>query len=862
MAASASPATVIAAVNKGNKKSLFSTASRTKNLKDKQRSNRHRRPPPHRHLNTNYNDDDDDDEGDDDGDDFISFPMPPHHTLLETTGFVADDGQQYEKAEKALAAAGILSNSGSASSTQQQPSSPLTPNNNLRVLKRNQLETVPKFVGLSSLKQLSLAHNRIQKISAEALAVLPKLKVLDLSKNYLHTVEASYFPATNRLAHLILNNNEIASISETALENMSDLLDLDLNNNRLSILPAGVFANLAKLRKLRWLTRHYQNTANQKQLQPSSQQHSNTLQAVCGETPKPMLVQEPSNQLAVKGANITMECRATSPTAASLAAADELKIKWRHDNHNIKERDRNSMLMSSTNSAYLMPYTTTETQIHHETSSNQTTIIGYLRLFNLSYESAGKYQCVVSNAFGTTYSQNLKCLLAVRLTLNQTFSIDFPAANERRLQVLREENAFVIINAKPIDSGIYTCTAESPAGEIKVNASLIVNDKPQPTIPVVRKEIVVGKSSVLECLSDVAAELNQPHREWYKDNKPFHITPTLDTDRYYFTAENELLIIVNSQSVDSGHYRCEITDNSKTYTMQMELTYLRAPRDSYNNHTANQRPRSLAALEMNGSRYNQGVEDEHQPLTEQRNFLIVTTTPNYQQLLMQRQAHEEDRTDDEHLTLEYLRLNRSHDGDHHQDHLSSKDSGTGSDAAVKRSLEDFSITLMANASTPTSTAGGLASLLETWCRASLAKQDTDEDEEYNHVPVNSITALKPNGSTGSTEDTEDFAASPTLGVSVYHMEDGDLQGLSCNNNHHSPPPPLGYKTSDIDGTNGTGNSLQDNNKDRAANNHKSSGNDASSPQHCKASTNFSKTPTSSSLPSPPPIPLRTQTVDI
>lgn len=52
---------------------------------------------------------------------------------------------------------------------------------------------------------------------------------------------------------------------------------------------------------------------------------------------------------------------------------------------------------------------------------------------------------------------------------------DFPAATERRLQVIREENAFLITNAKPSDSGIYTCTAESPAGVIKVNATLIVN---------------------------------------------------------------------------------------------------------------------------------------------------------------------------------------------------------------------------------------------------------------------------------------------------------------------------------------------------------------------------------------------------
>ena len=494
-------------------------------------------------------------------------------------------------------------------------------------------------------------------------------------------------------------------------------------------------------------------------------------------------------------------------------------------------------------------------------------------------------------------------------------------------------------------------------------------DKPQPTIPVVRKEIVVGKSSVLECLNDMAAELNQPHREWYKDNKPFHITPSLDTDRYYFTAEKELLIIVKSQSVDSGHYRCEITDNSKTYTMQMELlvvkedfsqmviiigvivvtvaciiigslivwiilfyqkkklymsagngntlggarvaaanshnllsssrgstldqtqmttlsrTYLRAPRDNYN-HASVQRPRSLAALEMNAGRYHHS-EDENQPLTEQKNFLIVTTTPNYQQLLMQRQGHEDERTDDEHLTLEYLRLNRSHDGEHHQDHLSSKDSGTGSDAAVKRSLEDFSITLMPNASTPTSTVGvnvmGLGSLMKPGARASLAKQDTDEDEEYN-IPSNDmpttstpITVTAANlangggGSSGSTEDTEDFTTSPTLGVSVYQNEDDeeDIQNFTRNNNHL----PNKMANNNDNGSNDV------NNDDDAAdirpprNNIVSSSNIHQPPQqqqqqqqqqqHCKASTNFSTTPTTPSLTLPSPIPLRsTQTVDI
>ena len=475
----------------------------------------------------------------------------------------------------------------------------------------------------------------------------------------------------------------------------------------------------------------------------------------------------------------------------------------------------------------------------------------------------------------------------------------------------------------------------------------------------------------------MAAELNQPHREWYKDNKPFHITPSLDTDRYYFTAEKELLIIVKSQSVDSGHYRCEITDNSKTYTMQMELlvvkedfsqmviiigvivvtvaciiigslivwiilfyqkkklymsagnngntlggarvaaanshnllsssrgstldqtqmttlsrTYLRAPRDHYN-HASVQRPRSLAALEMNTGRYHHG-EDENQPLTEQKNFLIVTTTPNYQQLLMQRQGHEDERTDDEHLTLEYLRLNRSHDGgEHHQDHLSSKDSGTGSDAAVKRSLEDFSITLMPSASTPTSTVGvgmgvmGLGSLMKPGARASLAKQDTDEDEEYN-IPANEMPStltptaatataaihLNGGGSSGSTEDTEDFTTSPMLGVSVYQNEDDeneeDIQNLTRNNNHL---PGLNKDNKKANNNNGSSSSGVNNDDDaadiRTPSNDIVSSSNIQQPQqqpqqqHCKASTNFSTTPTAPSLTLPSPIPLRsTQTVDI
>ncbi|XP_013106713.2 leucine-rich repeats and immunoglobulin-like domains protein 3 [Stomoxys calcitrans] len=1128
------------------------------------------------HLVDDHQNNDDEDDAVTRDRESLNFTANREAALLETTGYVSDDGQKYEKAEKALATDGggssgqlpqVMANNVicpkeckclsdyfdcGKKHLDRVPTLPSyvqvidfignklndstvllirnLPELNKLILKRNQLDTMPKFVGLTSLKQLSLAHNRIQRISSEALAVLPKLKSLDLSKNYLHTIETSYFPAPNRLAHLILNANEISSIEEKAFENLLDLLDLELNNNRLGSLPAGVFKSMNKLRKLslnynqleinwstfrgltslqklflksnniralqdgvfhvmrsietieldhndisslsrqglfnltklhhlslsnnsisriegdtweftqslisldlshnnisefkrehleclqrlkhlnlghnkiqyllentfdcvknledlnlrrnklswiiedpgaappfkslrklkkldlygnnlkqinskslsglsnleflnlggnalasiqsgafdsmthlqkltfkslnficdceilgfkRWLTKHLQSTGQQQSSSVSSQvvcgypEHLldrellslQQSELICAETPKPKLSHEPSNQLAVKGANITMECRATSPRAASFAATDELKIKWRHDNHNVKEKDRNSLMITSA-AGSLASYTMTETQIHNDPSNNQTSIIGFLRLYNVSYELAGKYQCVVSNAFGTTYSQKFKISIGIHpsflqipsnitidsgdtarlvcsatgdptpeIALQKFGASDFPAATERRLQVLREENAFVITNAKPIDSGIYTCTAESLAGEIRVNASLVVNDKPQPDIPTVRKEVVVGNPSVLECLNDIAAELNQPHREWYKNNKPFHITPSLDSDRYYFTAERELLIIVNTQSVDAARYRCEITDGSKTYTMQMELivvkehfsqhiiiigvvlvtlacivvgslivwiilfyqkkklyisssgqrngagcgsrvaaahdtnaltssristldqtqmttlnrTYLRSPREH-----CNHRPRSLAALELNAGRYHAG-EDEHQPLTEQRSCLIVTTTPNYQQLMMQKRSHDGRHErhvlsdEEEHLTLEFLRLNTSQETDHQQDHLSSKDSGTGSDAANKRSLEDFSITLIPNASTPTSS----SALKIPRGRASLAKPDTDDDDD-----ATSETVMNHN-------DNEDFDASPTLGVSIYPL---DATELLENNN--------------------------------------------------------------------------------
>lgn len=51
---------------------------------------------------------------------------------------------------------------------------------------------------------------------------------------------------------------------------------------------------------------------------------------------------------------------------------------------------------------------------------------------------------------------------------------DFPAARERRMHVMPEDDVFFIANVKIEDMGIYSCMAQNIAGGLSANASLTV----------------------------------------------------------------------------------------------------------------------------------------------------------------------------------------------------------------------------------------------------------------------------------------------------------------------------------------------------------------------------------------------------
>lgn len=117
-------------------------------------------------------------------------------------------------------------------------------------LKRNRLQTIPIFQGLINLDKLTVSHNQIDRVSAEAIAALPKLEHLDLSRNLIKVLAAGAFPTGNILSVVNLEANRIEEIQRTALSNLGLVTDLKLKGNSLVSVTAEIFQRMRQLKKL------------------------------------------------------------------------------------------------------------------------------------------------------------------------------------------------------------------------------------------------------------------------------------------------------------------------------------------------------------------------------------------------------------------------------------------------------------------------------------------------------------------------------------------------------------------------------------------------------------------------------------
>lgn len=454
-------------------------------------------------------------------------------------------------------------------------------------LSSNKLESIEAetFRNLGDLRTLILSNNSITFIKENAFRHLPKLNVLNLSYNKIWwTVEDAngVFNGLNDLNHLLLAGNNIKSINENAFVGLRNVTVLNLDHNNITSIQKNSFRHVPLLRELiinttsllcdcnlQWFVEwmNIKKFANRrlicafpKRLQGQSLLNVTSNNLTCDELSKPRLIDEPSVEImALKGEDIQLSCKAMSNSNSIM------NFQWKKDNVELK----NVEILK-------------ESVIDPDGKTIETN--STLRLRSVNDSDAGSYQCVVSNHFGTTYSQKSTIFVLVYPTFvkkpknvtvqaGETAKLEcaangepqpeiawhkdggnyFPAAFERRMHVMPEDDVFFIVNAKPIDMGVYSCRAKNAAGTIVTNASLIVQEKPYFVKSMKDKVAVVGELIALQCM---AKGEPKPTLTWLKDGQPI-----ARTDRHFSTAEDQLLIIVDTVESDSGIYQCYVNNS-------------------------------------------------------------------------------------------------------------------------------------------------------------------------------------------------------------------------------------------------------------------------------------------------------------
>ncbi|XP_061487965.1 leucine-rich repeats and immunoglobulin-like domains protein 2 isoform X2 [Rhineura floridana] len=470
-------------------------------------------------------------------------------------------------------------------------------------LSYNQLTRLDEsaFVGLSLLERLNLSDNRISHIADGVFKGLSNLQTLDLRNNEISwAIEDSNeaFIGLDRLNKLILQGNQIKSVTKRAFSSLRALEYLDLNNNAIMSIQESAFSqpilkelilNTSSLLcdcqlkwLLQWLTHsHLQDAvsvvcAHPEWLAGQSILSVNPEDFVCDDFPKPQIRAHPETTIALRGTNVTLTCKAVSSSDSPMSTT------WRKDSEVLYDADIENFVRYQQQDGEVLEYTT------------------LLHLFNVNFTDEGKYQCIISNHFGSNYSNKAKLTINelpsfVKTPMDLTIrtravaklecaaeghpppqiswqkdgGTDFPAARERRMHVMPEDDVFFIANVKIEDMGIYSCMAQNVAGSLSANATLTVLETPSFVRPLEDRTVAQGETAVLQC---IASGSPAPRLNWTKDDGPLTVT-----ERHFFAAANQLLIIVDAGLEDAGKYTCIMSNTLGTVRGHIYLNVISSP---------------------------------------------------------------------------------------------------------------------------------------------------------------------------------------------------------------------------------------------------------------------------------------------
>ncbi|XP_021051422.1 leucine-rich repeats and immunoglobulin-like domains protein 2 isoform X2 [Mus pahari] len=470
-------------------------------------------------------------------------------------------------------------------------------------LSYNQLTRLDEsaFVGLSLLERLNLGDNRVTHIADGVFRFLSNLQTLDLRNNDISwAIEdaSEAFSGLKSLTKLILQGNRIKSVTQKAFIGLESLEYLDLNNNAIMSIQENAFSqthlkglvlNTSSLLcdcHLKWLLQwlvdnNFHHSVNVSCAHPEWLAGQSILNVdlkdfVCDDFLKPHIRTHPENTIALRGVNVTLTCTAVSSSDSPMSTI------WRKDSEILYDVDIENFVRYRQQDGEALEYTSV------------------LHLFSVNFTDEGKYQCIVTNHFGSNYSQKAKLTvnempsflktpmdLTIRtgamarlecaaeghptpqISWQKDGGTDFPAARERRMHVMPEDDVFFIANVKIEDMGIYSCMAQNIAGGLSANASLTVLETPSFIRPLEDKTVTRGETAVLQC---IAGGSPAPRLNWTKDDGPL-----LVTERHFFAAANQLLIIVDAGLEDAGKYTCLMSNTLGTERGHIYLNVISSP---------------------------------------------------------------------------------------------------------------------------------------------------------------------------------------------------------------------------------------------------------------------------------------------
>ncbi|XP_033938621.1 leucine-rich repeats and immunoglobulin-like domains protein 2 isoform X1 [Pseudochaenichthys georgianus] len=441
------------------------------------------------------------------------------------------------------------------------------------------------FVGLGLLDSLNLGENSISHLGEGVFSGLTSLRTLDIRNNEISwAIEDSIgvFVGMKKLNTLIIQRNKIKSITKKAFEGLDELEHLDLSKNGIMSIHPEAMSHM-KLKEFvlntssllcdchmqwlgPWLTENtFLQSVSAVCAHPASLLAHNVLsigpqEFVCDDFPKPRITTHPETYEALRGNNVTLSCVASSSSDSPMTTA------WRKDGEVLYDA---------------------EVQNYARYQEGELIYTTVLHLLNANFTDEGRYQCVVSNHFGSNYSNRAKLTvnelpsflktpmdLTIRtgtmarlecaaeghpspqIAWKKDGGTDFPAARERRMHVMPDDDIFFIANVKTEDMGVYSCTAQNAAGSLSANATLTVLETPSFMRPLEDRTVARGETAVLQC---IAGGSPAPRLNWTKDDGPLVLT-----ERHFFAAANQLLIIVDAGPADAGKYTCIMSNTLGT----------------------------------------------------------------------------------------------------------------------------------------------------------------------------------------------------------------------------------------------------------------------------------------------------------